>query len=370
MSTKVLCVDHSSACGGGQISLFRFLKNQRGLDILLIINSKNEEFLDFCQFNDIPFVKFDFSIPKLYKWISLFFLFRRIKRDFNFDVLYANTFEAGFWCAILKQIYRVRMVFRARLSVCAYNHGIIDLIIYWFSDWIIANSQFVADSFTTRFGARAMDKISVILNPVSDDAMNMSCLTRRRANDGRFNVAIIGSISPDKGQLIAVEAIEHLLSFYDVENVKLYIVGRAIGTAASEYLDVVKEYCVKRGLIDRHVLFTGHVQNPTSLYSDIDVVVNCHPQEALSRVVYETQYAGIPNVVADTGGNLEMVRNRVTGMVFKSGSSRDLASRLFELHESDELYNGISARACEQVLFCFSIVKTVDLEIAVLMGRN
>ncbi|MDZ4687221.1 MAG: glycosyltransferase [Planctomycetaceae bacterium] len=65
--------------------------------------------------------------------------------------------------------------------------------------------------------------------------------------------------------------------------------------------------------------------------SDCDVVVLPSTGESLSNAILEAMAAGIPVIAARSGGNAELVRHKVTGLLVPPLQPRALAGALLSL---------------------------------------
>jgi glycosyltransferase involved in cell wall biosynthesis len=362
MNKNGLIIDHSFSCGGGQISLMTFLKLQNSFNFVLILNKDNDRLMKFCIDNNLKFYEFDFKQNVIKKFFELFRLFYLISKEFHISFLYGNTFEGGFWCAVLKIFRNIPFVFRARLAINKFNHGIVDFIIFYFSDYIIANSGFVKSSFLERFGNKSESKITVIYNPVISNFENLVRQRRILQYKDIYNVAIIGTIEENKGQLIAIKAIEYLKNILNINNIKLLVIGNPDLNDKGSYFNKIKDYVFNANLTSENLEFVGYVNTPEKLYGNIDLVVNCHQFEALSRAMFETQLFGIPNIAANSGGNVELITDFKTGLLFEPNNYADLAQKISSVLNNKCLYDLISYNSNIQTIELFSKSNTLDKE--------
>lgn len=362
MSKNALLIDHSISCGGGQISLMTFLKLQKSYNFILIIDYNNQRLIEFCNESNIKYHKFDFQKPVVLKLYKLVALVKSVNADLNLSLLYGNTFEGGFWCAVLKFIFKIPFVFRARLAINKFNHGFVDFIIYKYSDVILANSNFVKSSFIERFGYKAESKIEVVYNPVVSDFSKLVKHNKHIRSKEVYKIAIIGTVEENKGQLIAIKAIEYLINRLYITNVKLLIIGNPHIYDNGKYYNSIKDYAQKANMTFYNLEFLGYISTPEILYDEIDLVINCHEFEALSRVMFETQLYGIPNIAANAGGNIELITINKTGLLFEPNNYVDLANKISIILKDKALYELISYNSNLQTLELFSKSNTLDRE--------
>lgn len=125
-----------------------------------------------------------------------------------------------------------------------------------------------------------------------------------RAHDDPIRVGFIGRIAENKGTFRLVEAFRRL----DRQDMTLAIAG----TGNDE--DVARLETLIDG--DPRITYLGRT-TPDVFYPSVDVtVVPSTWEEPLSRVVSESYLNGLPVLACNLGGQPEMVRHEVDGLVF------------------------------------------------------
>ena len=139
--------------------------------------------------------------------------------------------------------------------------------------------------------------------------------------------AIIGGMGWIKGQDIFIQAVENLQDFYK-DKAEFWIVGA--GKLEETVLQRAATYpCIK---------IIGEVENQkmSDLYSEIDSVVCCSREEAMSVVVTEGCMNEKPVIVSDAAGNVDYIRNGENGLVFQCGNSHQLAELMEWVIDNEE----------------------------------
>ncbi|MCC5794991.1 MAG: glycosyltransferase family 4 protein [Chromatiales bacterium] len=88
-------------------------------------------------------------------------------------------------------------------------------------------------------------------------------------------------------------------------------------------------------------------------------------REGLPKSVIEAMVHGIVPVVSDTGGNVELVENEVSGLVVPSGDAAALAAALARLIADPALRARLGAAARTRIATQFSLAQTVARTLAV-----
>ncbi len=144
------------------------------------------------------------------------------------------------------------------------------------------------------------------------------------------------------GRLIQIKNIElliksFLLNFKDNPKVFLKIAGNG---PLLNYLKSKYKF--------KNIIFLGKINNMdiNNVYNDCNVVVLPSTFEPWGLVVNEAMASGLPVIVSDkVGARYDLILNRETGFVFKSGDLIDLSDKMLMIYENKSLYNKLSANS-------------------------
>ena len=107
------------------------------------------------------------------------------------------------------------------------------------------------------------------------------------------------------------------------------------------------------------IRLTGFRQDAAQLAGAFDIAtLPSLRREGLPRAVIEAMSQGIPPVVSDSGGNPELVTDRVSGRVLPAGDVDALYRALRELVDNPEERRMLGARARETIEQHFSVANT------------
>jgi glycosyltransferase involved in cell wall biosynthesis len=180
---------------------------------------------------------------------------------------------------------------------------------------------------------------------------------------GRFEIhaddkliLFVGRVVEDKGVLPLVESIEIIKQ--QIPDVKLIIVGPHDKTKEQrEFYQKLKE-TISHLSINTSIVFAGVVSNETAidLYGLCDIFV-CPSiwQEPSPMVVVEAMASGKPVIATNVGGLPHRVANGKTGYIVEPNNSTELAARIIELLQNDELRIHMGDNAREHVKKFYSI---------------
>ncbi len=150
-----------------------------------------------------------------------------------------------------------------------------------------------------------------------------------------LRLLLAGRISEDKGVHTAIEAIGHLVSDFDIQDVQLTIVGAGRADYVARLEEILNHYS-----IGRYVTIAGWLprERMPELMSRNHVLLlpTIHP-EPFARIVLEAMTSGLAVIAADTGGTNEVVLHGKTGLLFPAGDCQALAGEILNLVQNDTL---------------------------------
>jgi glycosyltransferase involved in cell wall biosynthesis len=156
--------------------------------------------------------------------------------------------------------------------------------------------------------------------------------------DGRVNIGMVGVISLAKNQKDAIEAIKKLVDKnYDVI---LNIYGDILDYI---YYEEIKKY-IKDYEIDKKIIFNGFISDKNRIYSEIDILLMCSPNEAFGRVTIEAMAAGIPVIGYNNAGTAELVIDEFNGFLYDY-ENKPLDLLIQKLVDNKKLYEKFSKNA-------------------------
>ena len=146
-------------------------------------------------------------------------------------------------------------------------------------------------------------------------------------SDNQIACSISARLNPVKGHKYLIEAVHRLGSS---ERLKFFIAGT--GQEEENLKEMVRNY----GL-EKQVIFTGFLSDVSSLLYATDVLLNCsYGTEACSLAILEAFSLGIPCIATDYGGNPELVKDNVNGLVYPTNDVEALTNALKEVEKQPQ----------------------------------
>lgn len=158
----------------------------------------------------------------------------------------------------------------------------------------------ISESVRSQYPADIRDRVLTIYDGVDLPA---GCSAARRHDcppAGAIELAVIGTLSEAKGQLVAVETVRQLLE--TIPAISLAI----IGAGKPAFQRRLSSYVEEHGLTAQ-VRLTGPIQDVTSVLDTTDILLMPSRAEAFGRVTVEALGAGVPVVGTNTGGTAEIL---------------------------------------------------------------
>src|SRR5699024_1410176 len=138
-----------------------------------------------------------------------------------------------------------------------------------------------------------------------------------------IKILLPGRIVPEKGQLDAVKAINHLVGL-GIENINLILVGNIQNT---NYAKIIEEYIIKNNL-NNYIKIIDYIDDLKELRQQCDIGLICSKQEAFGRVTIETMASHMLVIGSNTGGTKEIITDEHNGLLYEEGDFYSLANKI------------------------------------------
>lgn len=183
---------------------------------------------------------------------------------------------------------------------------------------IVCNSQYVASQF-----AKPSVPVSVIPNGIPF----MERAPRRRP--GPFRVGMVAHLTPQKRHEQFIRAARHVAAAR--QDVRFVIHGRPVsGDASRVYAEQVRQAVQSLTRAGRFTMTAfAPLRDDTS--PKLDVVVLPSIGESCSNALLEAMASGLPVIATRSGGNVEIVEHRKTGLLVAPDAPRALADAILSL---------------------------------------
>ena len=143
-----------------------------------------------------------------------------------------------------------------------------------------------------------------------------------------------GQVKEVKGLDLLLQALPPVIAKFP--NLKLLIAGRVWRDNFSKYETLIKE----KNLQDNIDLYIGYIpdEDVANFYRSADLIVLPYRRIYQSGVLLMTMSYGLPVMVSDLEGMVEIIQDNINGFIFKSGNVENLSSKLIDaLNDPDRL---------------------------------
>lgn len=156
----------------------------------------------------------------------------------------------------------------------------------------------------------------------------------------KFKILYSGSIGPHRGVDTAVEAMQYLRAFPDIE----FII---VGSGSKDVMSYLTMRASQLGVTDR-VHFLGY-QSFKKFYSymhlaDVNIIPhksNQHTDNTIPHKLFQAMMAARPVLVSSSDPLKRIIATHQAGLVFEAGNAKDLADKILELYNNKSLAHSL-----------------------------
>lgn len=178
----------------------------------------------------------------------------------------------------------------------------------------------ISDSLYEKYHSRLIDANLVrIYNGIDKDYYYKQ--DHELFTNSTISIVMVGTINTSKGQAQAIQACESIYN-KGIQNFDLTFVGEI-----NRYAKSLQNMVDKAGL-NNNIHFVGLKRDTAEYYKKSDIALVCSRFEAFGRVTVEAMMGGCLVIGANSGGTIELINDKVTGLLYKSGDADDLCKKL------------------------------------------
>ncbi|MBD3379952.1 MAG: glycosyltransferase [Candidatus Omnitrophica bacterium] len=281
---------------------------------------------------------------------------REIIRGKGVSIVHGNGSRAQFYSSCAVRGTGASLVWHVRES--KKDVRLYDRFLMRSADRVIFVSEKAARD---RFSDRELDKrkTSIVYNGVDTERLVRDKAggekTRRKFGIGEKDVllGIVALIEPLKGHDILLQALALLRK--KEPGVKLLVNGKTVNERFRKAL----EKAVAETGLEGAVIFGGYEEDITNVLSALDIFVLPSRREGFSRALIEAMSCSLPVVASSVGGNMEAVKDRVSGLLVPYGDPEALAEALLELVSDPGAAREMGAKGRKRAEELFSIEQHV-----------
>lgn len=291
--------------------------------------------------------------------LFLFFFLISMRREY--DIIHCpNTSHATFVCVLIGKIMNKKIITKIGSEDC------LDVNLrklFYFGSTMIniirkgVDKAIAIDASTFRtFEKEGFLEAQIIKIPNGVDLpqiLNSNELSKNKLGITDYDniVTCVSRFRPEKGHEVLLKAWQEVLK--KKPNSILLLIGDG------ETLIERKQNAENLGIIDR-IRFIGKVYNVQDYLFVSNIFVLASRKEGLSNALLEALATGLPCIASNVGGNMELIKHGINGLIFESGNSKQLAECVLRLLDDKELSQELGGNARLAMLEGFSLDNTAD----------
>lgn len=355
---KILQLLGNTAFGGATHMVIKISKKLRqdGHDVIIMANDlETKRRFDELGFRCDHIEEMGRSIHPYKDLISVLKLKKYVKSG-NIDLVHSHTTKGGIYSRALKMICpKMKVIHTVHGYYFKMDGSKRDKFTYMIERFFhrFADVTTYVNGYDYNIASKwpNSEKNVLIYNGVSLDQFSPSGRLEGEAHGeekATVTVGISARIVHEKGYREFIELIKQNLY---TPNIKFVVVGT--GPDAAYYKKRVKEITKDESVANDKVIFHGYTENVSSLIKEWDINILPSYREGLSISLIEACAAGIPSVATRIRGNVEIIEEGVTGLLYEAKDSKALIECVQTLMDDKALRSqmGQAARKRAEIHF-------------------
>lgn len=268
-------------------------------------------------------------------------------RKENIQIIHARSRVPALASFIASRIANIAFITTAHGY---YRKHLISQVMGWGKFAIVASNA-MAYHMVNNFHT-PLEKIKLI--PRGVDIKNFKYISPEDRKSSYFTIGMISRISPVKGHTYFIRAISQVSR--KIPNLKVLIIG-GVAKGKEKYKEELKLLIRRLGLTEV-VSFLGPKDDIPKILSELNLLVlSPLQQEAFGRAIIEAQAAGVPVIATTVGGIVDIVKDKITGLLCSPEDPKDLADKIIKLAKDKDLQLKLSRYGRKSVEENFTLEK-------------
>jgi L-malate glycosyltransferase len=297
--------------------------------------------------------------------IGAAFKIKALCKKLNIDIIHTHYLRENYialWSKLLKN--KVKVIYTSHfIQRNNFPTRICNRFLTLFESKVIAVCNRGKDMLA--YNGINRDKIDVIYNGVDINQWKepFESKIREKYNilDDEFIFSCASRFAHDKGHKFLVESVP-LLKKMTNKKFRLLLAGDG------PFLEEIKAL-VKKLSVENEVIFVGFLDNIKELFYGSDSYVNSSEHEALSFLIVEALASGLPTIVTNMAGNVDIVNEETKcGLLVEYNNSQSMANAMLKMMRDEGLRNSLTKNAKKAVFERFNLDVVIDKTFAIYKG--
>ena len=179
--------------------------------------------------------------------------------------------------------------------------------------------------------------------------------------NNKVDIVIVGRLVPDKGQKDAIFAIKEIIDKKLIkEEICLHIVGSSPKRMHIKWYEEELKELVKELHLENNVIFEGEINNISEFRKNMDIELVCSIRETFGRVTIEAMRSSLFVIGSNTGGTVELIDDKETGLLYQQGDFIDLSQKIITAVIDKKLFKNVRKKAYNYALNNFTVEKNCE----------
>lgn len=354
--------------GGGEVMVYNLIKNIDRNQFSLFLGHVDFRKGTFIhEFRKLGVEPVDFHASHLHNLLVTLVVVWRIARfikDNNIDVVFTSGPHNHIYAILAKRITSVKIVdhvgnyYEYPLKA---NPLIVRLALKLRADYYLPVSfdcSKALEKLVPSYIPRKVIYLGVDKDFISAESNVHQIRQRLGLHEKDKLISVIARLQRWKGQDVFLRA-AYLIAKAHPE-ARFCVVGGTLFGLEENYPDELRHLIDSLGLTNRCWLM-GHQENVRDWILASDIIVHAsRNHEPGALLVIEAMSLGKPVVATSCGAPVELIEDRSTGILCKPNSEQDLASKIMELLDDENLANNIGKAAKTTALKRFTAERMAD----------
>jgi glycosyltransferase involved in cell wall biosynthesis len=290
--------------------------------------------------------------------VSVITKIRKHIKQYNIDILHCHQYTPWVYGALAAIGTSTKVIFtehgRFYPDRSSWKRKYINPLMTLLTDDITAISKATKQALVD-FEYIPEEKIDVIYNgiiPVQTDSSKTEKLKEELGiNTSKKVIGTIARLDPIKNHQMMFRAFQQVVKHYS--DIVLILVGDG------EERQNLEELVDDLGIRD-HVIFTGYISQPQHYLDCMDIFLLSSFSEGTSMTLLEAMSLSKPCVVTNAGGNPEIIKHMVNGLVTENDNQKEFAKGILKLISEGETYSHMQTNAKQRFDKLFSASLMVE----------
>jgi glycosyltransferase involved in cell wall biosynthesis len=208
------------------------------------------------------------------------------------------------------------------------------------------------------------EKIKIVYNGIVDPAINVPQETNLKQElgipEGARVLGTVARLDPIKNQAMMIKGLEVIRK----QHPETYLVIVGDGPERKNLEEIASDM-----QLTPYVLFTGFKENVWDYYKIMDMFLLTSFSEGTAMTLLEAMASRLPCVVTNVGGNVEIVKDKETGIIISSDDVSELAEKVCDLFKHPLTAESYGEAARKRFEDHFTVGKMVECYQAMYNGK-